>query len=71
MAEEKLQELMKKYLGISLPRLTMGVLMLVFGILILVLPDLLGYLVALYLIINGLLVILDEYSKSKAVKAAS
>jgi len=71
MAEEKLQELMRKYLGISVPRLRMGILMLIFGILILVLPDLLGYLVALYLIINGLLVILDEYSKSKAVKAAS
>lgn len=65
MAEEKLQELMKKYLGVSVPRLFAGVLMLVFGLLILVLPDLLNLLIAAYLIIEGLLVIIDEYVKSR------
>ncbi|ADV65319.1 DUF3096 domain-containing protein [Desulfurococcus mucosus] len=65
MAEEKLQELMKKYLGVSVPRLFAGVLMLVFGLLILVLPELLNLLIAAYLIIEGLLVIIDEYVKSR------
>lgn len=65
MAEEKIQELMRKYLGVSVPRLLIGIIMLVFGLLILVKPELLGTLVALYLIIDGILVIFDEYIKSR------
>ncbi|MEL9908036.1 MAG: DUF3096 domain-containing protein [Desulfurococcus sp.] len=65
MAEEKIQELMRKYLGVSVPRLLIGIIMLVFGLLILVKPELLGILVALYLIIDGILVIFDEYIKSR------
>ncbi|ACL11261.1 DUF3096 domain-containing protein [Desulfurococcus amylolyticus] len=65
MAEEKIQELMRKYLGVSVPRLLIGIIMLVFGFLILVKPELLGILVALYLIIDGILVIFDEYIKNR------
>ncbi|AFL66929.1 DUF3096 domain-containing protein [Desulfurococcus amylolyticus] len=65
MAEEKIQELMRKYLGVSVPRLLIGIIMLIFGFLILVKPELLGILVALYLIIDGILVIFDEYIKSR------
>ncbi|WP_440059608.1 DUF3096 domain-containing protein [Thermogladius sp. 4427co] len=68
MAEEKTRELLQKYLGISASRITIGILMIIFGIIILLLPELLIYLIALYLIINGILVIVDEYSRSKSVK---
>ncbi|MCY0868936.1 MAG: DUF3096 domain-containing protein [Desulfurococcus sp.] len=70
MSEEKIQELLRKYLGISAPRLVIGILMLIFGILILVEPDLLALVVALYLIISGILMLIDELIKSRIAKAA-
>jgi len=52
MAEKTVNELLKKYLGISVLRITIGVLMLLFGTMILAWPDLLAVLVAIYLVGN-------------------
>lgn len=68
MAEEHVRELLRRYLGISAPRVVIGVLMLVFGILILVKPELLAVLVAAYLIVSGLLVLVDESLKGRALR---
>jgi ABC-type transport system involved in cytochrome bd biosynthesis fused ATPase/permease subunit len=68
LAEERVQELLRRYLGISAPRVVIGVLMLVFGILILVKPELLAVLVAVYLVISGLLVLVDELLKGRALQ---
>lgn len=68
MAEEHVRELLRRYLGISAPRIVIGVLMLVFGMLILVKPELLAVLVAVYLIVSGLLVLVDEFLKGKALQ---
>ena len=71
MAEKTVNELLKKYLGISVLRITIGVLMLLFGTMILAWPDLLAVLVAIYLVINGngVLVFIDEALKSRALKS--
>jgi len=69
MAEKTVNELLKKYLGISAPRIAIGVLMLLFGIIILVWPDLLAVLVAIYLVINGVLVLIDEALKGRALES--
>lgn len=68
MAEEHVRELLRRYLGISAPRMVIGVLMLVFGMLILVKPELLAVLVAVYLIVSGLLVLVDELLKGGALR---
>ena len=68
MAEEHVRELLRRYLGISAPRVVIGVLMLVFGMLILVKPELLAVLVAVYLVISGLLVLVDELLKGRALR---
>ena len=68
MAEEHVRELLRRYLGISAPRVVIGVLMLVFGILILAKPELLAVLVAAYLIVSGLLVLVDESLKGRALR---
>ena len=68
-AEKQVEELLRKYLGISAPRVAIGVLMLIFGVLILVMPDLLAILVALYLVVNGLLVLLEEALKSRTLRS--
>ncbi len=66
--EKRVDELIKKYLGISVPRILIGIIMLIFGILIFVKPDLLAILIAIYLIINGILVLIDEAMKSRAIR---
>jgi ABC-type transport system involved in cytochrome bd biosynthesis fused ATPase/permease subunit len=68
LAEERVRELLRRYLGISAPRVVIGVLMLVFGMLILVKPELLAVLVAVYLVISGLLVLVDELLKGMALR---
>lgn len=70
MAERPVEELLRKHLGISVPRMVLGIIMLIFGIVILVWPELLGILVALYLIVSGVLVIVEEYMKSKLAAAS-
>ena len=69
MAEKHVEELLRRYLGISAPRVAIGVLMLIFGILILVMPDLLAVLVALYLVVSGLLVLLEEALKGRTLQS--
>lgn len=71
LAEKPVEELLRKYLGLSMPRMALGVLMLIFGILILVFPAVLWILVGLYLIISGVLVIVDEYTRSQKAKGTS
>ncbi len=63
--ERSIEEVFRKYLGISLPRICIGVLMLIFGILVIVFPALISWLIGLYLIIAGVLVIAEEYMRSK------
>jgi len=63
--EKTVEELMKKYLGISAPRLVIAILMLLFGIVILIWPDLVAILIAIYLIISGILALFDELRKRK------
>jgi len=65
MAEKPIEELLRKYLGISIPRLVMGVLMIIFAALILMKPELLAYIIALYLLVSGMLVIIDEVIKKR------
>ena len=62
MANE-IEKLIKKYLGISIPRITLGILMIVFGIVIIVMPALLVWIIAIYLIVSGLLTLIEEMSK--------
>lgn len=69
MAEQKISEIMGKYLGISAPRIIIGLIMIIFGILIYLYPDLLAILIAIYLIISGILILIDELLKGQAVKA--
>jgi len=64
-AERGVEELLRKYLGVSVPRLVLGVLMLLFGVLILVKPEIVAWLVALYLLISGVIVIAEELMKRK------
>lgn len=64
-AEKPVEEMLRKYLGISAPRVVIGILMLIFGILIFIAPDLLSILVAIYLVISGILVLIDEFMKRK------
>jgi len=67
MAEETVEKMLKKYLGISAPRIVIGILMVIFGILIIVMPYLVALLIGLYLLISGILTIYDEVSKGKKV----
>jgi len=69
--EKSIEEVLKKYLGISIPRIGIGILMLIFGILVIVLPDLVSWLIGLYLIIAGILVIVEEYMRSKTFASTS
>ena len=68
MAEKKTEELLKKYLGISVPRLIIAILMIIFGIVILVRPEIVGILVGIYLLISGILSLVDELRKRGATK---
>ncbi len=63
MSDEHIERLLRKYLGISMPRVVLGILMILFSISIFAWPELVSYLVALYLLISGIIVIVDEYSK--------
>jgi len=63
MSDEYIEKLLRKYLGISMPRIVLGILMILFAILIFIWPELVSYLIALYLLISGIIVIIDEYSK--------
>ncbi len=69
--EKSVEEILRKYLGISIPRIAIGILMLIFGILIIVFPALIAWLIGLYLIIAGILIIVEEYLRSKVVSSAS
>ncbi|MEM1695343.1 MAG: DUF3096 domain-containing protein [Candidatus Aenigmatarchaeota archaeon] len=71
MAEKKVEEIMKKYLGFSAPRLVISLLMIVFGVVIIVWPDLVAILIGIYLLISGILALVDELLKGKALKALS
>jgi len=62
-SDEYIERLLRKYLGISMPRVVLGILMILFAILIFIWPELVSYLIALYLLISGIIVIIDEYSK--------
>jgi uncharacterized membrane protein HdeD (DUF308 family) len=68
-AEKAMNELLKKYLGISAPRIIIGILMLLFGIIIWIWPSLVAILIAIYLIINGVLVLVDEVMRGRALKS--
>jgi len=68
-AEKGVEEVLKKYLGVSVPRLVLGVLMLLFGVLILVKPEIVAWLVGLYLLISGVIVIAEELMKRKSLKS--
>ncbi|WP_227410918.1 DUF3096 domain-containing protein [Thermosphaera chiliense] len=69
MAEKTVDELLKKYFKISAPRIIIGILMLLFGIVIWIWPDLVALLIAIYLIINGVLVLIDELLKGRVFKS--
>jgi len=62
-SDEYIEKLLRKYLGISMPRIVLGILMILFAIFIFIWPELVSYLIALYLLISGIIVIVDEYSK--------
>ena len=68
MAEKKTEEILKKYLGISVPRLIIAFLMIIFGILVIVNPNIVGILVGIYLLISGILSLIDEFRKKGAFK---
>lgn len=71
MAEQKFEEIMRKYLGISAPRIVIAILMIIFGIIILVWPEFVAILIGIYLLISGILALVDELAKGKALKALS
>lgn len=71
MAEKTVQEALKKYLGISAPRIVIGVLMIVFGILIIVLPALVVWLIGIYLLVSGILTVADEMMRGRKLSEAS
>lgn len=60
---DEIEKLVKKYLGISVPRMILAVLMIIFGVVIIVLPALLVWIIAVYLIVNGILTLVEEVSK--------
>jgi uncharacterized membrane protein HdeD (DUF308 family) len=68
MAEKKVDELLKKYLGISAPRIIIAILMILFGVIIILKPEMVGLLVGIYLLISGILALIDELIKGRAVK---
>ena len=71
MAEKAVEEALKKYLGISAPRIVIGVLMIVFGILVIVFPGLIALLIGIYLLISGILTVVDEMMRSQKLSQAS
>jgi uncharacterized membrane protein HdeD (DUF308 family) len=68
MAEKRVEELLKKYLGISAPRIIIAILMILFGAIIILKPEMVGLLVGIYLLISGILALIDELIKGRAVK---
>lgn len=60
---DEIEKLVKKYLGISVPRMILAVLMIVFGVVIIVIPALLVWIIAVYLIVSGMLTLVEEVSK--------
>lgn len=68
-AEQKFEEALRKYLGISAPRIVIAILMIIFGIIILVWPDLVAILIGIYLLISGILALVDELLKGRVAKA--
>ena len=68
MAEKKVDELLKKYLGVSAPRIIIAILMILFGVIIILKPEMVGLLVGIYLLISGILALIDELIKGRAVK---
>jgi len=67
-AEKKVDELLKKYLGVSAPRIIIAILMILFGVIIILKPEMVGLLVGIYLLISGILALIDELIKGRAVK---
>jgi len=68
MAEKKVDELLKKYLGISAPRIIIAILMILFGVIIILKPEMVGLLIGIYLLISGILALIDELIKGRAIK---
>ena len=68
MAEKKVDELLKKYLGISALRIIIAILMILFGVIIILKPEMVGLLIGIYLLISGILALIDELIKGRAVK---
>ncbi|MCC6054886.1 MAG: DUF3096 domain-containing protein [Thermosphaera sp.] len=68
MAEKKVDELLKKYLGISALRIIIAILMILFGVIIMLKPEMVGLLIGIYLLISGILALIDELIKGRAVK---
>ena len=64
----KVDELLKKYLGISAPRIIIAILMILFGVIIILKPEMVGLLIGIYLLISGILALIDELIKGRAVK---
>jgi len=69
LAEKTVDEVLRKYFKISAPRIVIGVLMLLFGLVIWIWPDLVALLIAIYLIINGVLMLIDELLKGRVFKS--
>ncbi len=51
-----------------MPRIVLGILMILFTILTFIWPDLVSYLTAPYLLISRIIVTVDEYSKRYLVR---
>ena len=68
MAEKKVDELLKKYLGISALRIIIAILMILFGVIIMLKPEMVGLLIGIYLLISGILALIDELIKGRAIK---
>ncbi|MEM0027117.1 MAG: DUF3096 domain-containing protein [Ignisphaera sp.] len=71
LAEKTVQEMLKKYFGVSAPRLVIGVLMIIFGILIIVFPELIAWLIGIYLLVSGILTVVDEMMRGRKLSEAS
>ncbi len=64
MSSDEIERLIRKYFGISIPRITLAILMIVFSIIIIIFPQLLAWIIAIYLLVNGILIIVEEYTKN-------
>jgi uncharacterized membrane protein HdeD (DUF308 family) len=53
-----------KRIGVTVPKLILAIIAIIFGLVVIVFPDLLGWIVGIYLIIQGVLFII-EYIQSR------